>query len=81
MTLGDETGRVETALFDEKADAVAEIAVGEVLEVIAKPSPRRRGEVTALALQKAGCEVDCQAPPSGSTAPAPPRRSTSRSGC
>ena len=74
VTLGDETGRVETALFDEKADAVAEIAVGEVLEVIAKPSPRRRGEVTALALQKAGCEVDCQAPPTGSTAPAAPTR-------
>ena len=73
VTLGDETGRVETALFDEKADAVAEIAVGEVLEVIAKPSPRRRGEVTALALQKAGCEVDCQAPPAGSTVPAAPR--------
>jgi replication factor A1 len=69
VTLGDETGRVEAALFDEKADAVAEIAVGEVLEVIARPSPRRRGDVTALALQKAGCEVDCQVPPTGSTAP------------
>lgn len=65
LTLGDETGRVETALFDEKADAAAEIATGEVLEVIARPSPRRRGEVTALALQKAGCEVDCQVPPAG----------------
>jgi replication factor A1 len=71
VTLGDETGRVEAALFDEKADAVAEIAVGEVLEVIARPSPRRRGGVTALALQKAGCEVDCQAPPNGDAAPAP----------
>ncbi len=70
VTLGDETGRVETALFDEKADAVAEIAVGEVLEVIARPSPRRRGDVTALALQKAGCEVDCQAPPAVGATPA-----------
>lgn len=70
VTLGDETGRVEAALFDEKADAVAEIAIGEVLEVIARPSPRRRGDVTALALQKAGCEVDCQAPPNGDAAPA-----------
>ena len=69
VTLGDETGRVETALFDEKADAVAEIAVGEVLEVIARPSPRRHGEVTALALQKAGCEVDCQVPPAVGAAP------------
>ncbi|MEN6342793.1 MAG: nucleic acid-binding protein [Methanospirillum sp.] len=73
VTLGDETGRVEIALFDEKADAVAEIAVGEVLEVIARPSPRRPGSVTALALQKAGCEVDCQVPPTGSTAPAADR--------
>ncbi len=73
VTLGDETGRVETALFDEKADAVAEIAVGEVLEVIARPSPRRPGDVTALALQKAGCEVDCQVPPSVSATPAADR--------
>lgn len=70
VTLGDETGRVEMALFDEKADAVAEIAVGEVLEVIARPSPRRRGDVTALALQKAGCEVDCRPPPDGGAGPA-----------
>jgi len=65
VTLGDETGRVEMALFDERADAIAELAAGEVLEVIARPSARRRGEVTALALQKAGCEVDCQIPPDG----------------
>ena len=65
VTLGDETGRVEMALFDERADAIAELSTGEVLEVIARPSARRRGEVTALALQKAGCEVDCQAPPGG----------------
>ena len=70
VTLGDETGRVEMALFDEKADAVSEIAVGEVLEVIARPSPRRRGDVTALALQKAGCEVDCRVPPEGGAGPA-----------
>ena len=65
VTLGDETGRVEMALFDERADAIAELSTGEVLEVIARPSARRRGEVTALALQKAGCEVDCQIPPDG----------------
>ncbi|KAF5041567.1 OB-fold nucleic acid binding domain protein [anaerobic digester metagenome] len=68
LTLGDETGRVEVALFDERADASAEIEIGEVLEVIARPSTRRRGEVTALALQKAGCEVDCQVPPPGAGA-------------
>ncbi len=73
VTLGDETGRVETALFDEKADAVAEIAAGEVLEVIAKPSPRRRGDVTALALQKAGCEVDCQVSPAVGATPSADR--------
>ena len=71
ITLGDETGRTEVALFDEKADAVSELAVGEVLEVIARPSARHRGEVTALALQKAGCEVDCQVPPEGADAGTP----------
>jgi replication factor A1 len=70
VVLGDETGRVEMALFDEKADAVAEIEIGEVIEAIARLSPRRRGEVTALALQKAGCEVDCPVPANGVVAPA-----------
>lgn len=76
--LGDETGRVEMALFDEKAEAMHEIAVGDVLEVIARPSPRRRGEVTALALQKAGCEVDCAAPPAVAETPAPDQRAEER---
>ncbi|NLX48769.1 MAG: nucleic acid-binding protein [Methanospirillum sp.] len=68
VILGDETGRVEMALFDEKADAVSEIEVGEVLEVIARPSTRKRGGVTGLALQKSGCEIDCPVPSGGSVA-------------
>jgi len=76
VILGDETGRVEVALFDEKADAIGELEAGEVLEVIARPSTRRRGAVTALALQKSGCEVDCPVPPgdlgAGAPGPAPP---------
>jgi replication factor A1 len=58
LLLGDETGQVRAVLWDEKAGAAGEVEVGEVLEVIAKPSPRK-GEVTAMAFRKAACEISC----------------------
>ncbi|HVN65819.1 MAG TPA: nucleotide-binding protein [Methanomicrobiales archaeon] len=58
LLLGDETGQVRAVLWDERAGATAEVEVGEVLEVIARPS-QRKGEVTAMALRKAACEISC----------------------
>jgi len=58
LLLGDETGQVRAVLWDEKADAAGDVEVGEVLEVITRPSPRK-GEVTAMALRKATCEISC----------------------
>jgi replication factor A1 len=58
LLLGDETGQIRAVLWDERAGATGEVEVGEVLEVIAKPSPRK-GEVTAMALRKAACEISC----------------------
>jgi replication factor A1 len=63
LLLGDETGQVRAVLWDERAGAAAEAEVGEVLEVIAKPSPRGTGEVTAMALRKAACEISCAMAP------------------
>jgi len=63
ILLGDETGQVRVILWDEKTGAAAEVEVGEVLEVIAKPSPRGKGEVTAMAFRKADCEISCAMAP------------------
>jgi replication factor A1 len=63
MLLGDETGQVRVVLWEEKAGAAGEVDVGEVLEVIAKPSPRGKGEVTGMAFRKAACEISCAMAP------------------
>ena len=62
LLLGDETGQVRAVLWDDKAGAAGDVEVGEVLEVIARSSPRR-GEVTAMALRKAACEISCAMAP------------------
>ncbi|HMA04441.1 MAG TPA: nucleotide-binding protein, partial [Methanomicrobiales archaeon] len=63
ILLADETGQVRVVLWDEKAGAAAEVEVGEVLEVIAKPSPKGKGEVSAMAFRKADCEIGCDMAP------------------
>jgi replication factor A1 len=63
ILLGDETGQVRVVLWDEKAQVAGEVEVGEVLEVIAKPSPHKKGEVSAMAFQKAACEIRCAMAP------------------
>jgi len=63
ILLGDETGQVRVVLWDEKAQAASEVEVGAVLEVIAKPSPRGKGEVSAMAFREAACEISCAMAP------------------
>jgi replication factor A1 len=63
ILLGDETGQVRVVLWDEKAQATGEVDVGGVLEVIAKPSPRGKGEVSAMAFREAACEISCAMAP------------------
>ncbi len=57
ILLGDETGQVRVVLWDEKAQAAAEVEIGGVLEIIAKPSTRGKGEVSAMAFREAACEI------------------------
>jgi len=62
LLLGDETGTTRVVLWDEKAGAVLDAAVGDVLEVIGRHPGKSTHEIYALALRKAGCEIACAMP-------------------
>jgi replication factor A1 len=62
LLLGDETGTTRVVLWDEKAGAVLDTAVGDVLEVIGRHPGKSTREIYALALRKAGCEIACTMP-------------------
>jgi replication factor A1 len=59
LLLGDETGTTRVVLWDQKAGAVLDTAVGEVLEVIGRHPGKSTKEIYALALRKAGIEISC----------------------
>ncbi len=92
LLLGDETGTTRVVLWDEKAGAVLDTTIGDVLEVIGRHPPQRSQEIYALALRKASCEITCTVPAAGglSTEPValdavllavdPPRTFTKRDG-
>ncbi|HVP97105.1 nucleic acid-binding protein [Methanoregula sp.] len=61
LLVGDETGTTRVVLWDERAGAVVEIAVGDVLEVIGRHPANSTKEIYALALRKATCEITCTA--------------------
>jgi replication factor A1 len=61
LLLGDETGTIRVVLWDQKAGAVLDTAVGEVLEVIGRHPGKSTKEIYALALRKASCEISCPA--------------------
>jgi replication factor A1 len=67
LLAGDETGTTRVVLWDEKAGAVADIAAGDVLEIIGRHPPNSTHEIYALALRKAGCEITCSLPAKGVT--------------
>ena len=50
--LGDETGTTRVVLWDQKAGAVLDTAIGEVLEVIGRHPGKSMNEIYALALRK-----------------------------
>jgi replication factor A1 len=65
LLLADETGTTRVVLWDEKAGAAGDIAVGDVLEVIGRHPGRSTTEIYALALRKASCEITCSLPGNG----------------
>ena len=61
LLVGDETGTIRVVLWDEKAGAVLEILVGDVLEIIGRHPGKNMREIYVLALRKATCEISCTA--------------------
>jgi len=66
LLVGDGTGTTRVVLWDEKAGAAGDIAVGDVLEIIGRHPPKSTTEIYALALRKASCEITCSLPADGS---------------
>ena len=72
LILGDPTGTVKMTLWDAMAAAVPELEVGSVLEVIAKPRPGYRNEVTCAALRPSRVTiVETKKPPKSETMKVP----------
>lgn len=72
LILGDPTGTVKMTLWDAMAAAVPELEVGSVLEVIAKPRPGYRNEVTCTALRPSRVTiVETKKPPKSETMKVP----------
>jgi len=57
ILLGDETGTTRVVLWDQKAGAVLDTEVGEVLEVIGRHPGKNTREIYALALRKVTIEI------------------------
>ncbi|MDO9550017.1 MAG: nucleic acid-binding protein [Methanoregula sp.] len=68
LLLGDETGTTRVVLWDEKAGAAIDVAIGDVLEIIGRHPGKSTKEIYALALRQASCEITCALPAQGSGA-------------
>ena len=68
LLLGDETGTTRVVLWDEKAGAAIDVAIGDVLEIIGRHPGKSTKEIYALALRQASCEISCSLPVKGAGA-------------
>ena len=68
LLLGDETGTTRVVLWDEKAGAAGDVAIGDVLEIIGRHPGKSTKEIYALALRLASCEITCTLPVQGTGA-------------
>jgi replication factor A1 len=68
LLLGDETGTTRVVLWDEKAGAAVDVAIGDVLEIIGRHPGKNTKEIYALALRLASCEISCSLPAQGTGA-------------
>ncbi|MFA4848802.1 MAG: nucleic acid-binding protein [Methanoregula sp.] len=68
LLLGDETGTIRVVLWDEKAGAALDVAIGDVLEIIGRHPGKSTKEIYALALRQASCEISCSLPAQGAGA-------------
>ena len=77
LLVGDETGTTRVVLWDERAGAVLEIAIGDVLEVIGRHPGKNMREIYALALRKASARSHAPRLPAGTRQDCPPNQSIS----
>ncbi|MBT8507526.1 hypothetical protein AZH53_03700 [Methanomicrobiaceae archaeon CYW5] len=63
VLLGDISGEVWLVLWDEQALSIADMRVGEVLEIVGKL--REGGEVFALDMQRTACDIPTRREPGG----------------
>ena len=68
LLLGDETGTTRVVLWDEKAGAAVDVAIGDVLEIIGRHPGKSTKEIYALAIRQASCEISCAMPAQGTGA-------------
>jgi replication factor A1 len=68
LLLGDETGTTRVVLWDEKAGAAIDVAIGDVLEIIGRHPGKNTKEIYALALRQASCEICVSLPAQGTGA-------------
>jgi replication factor A1 len=71
LMLGDETGTTRVVLWDQKAGAVLDTEIGEVLEVIGRHPGKSIHEIYALALRKVSVEISCNATATGALSDEP----------
>lgn len=72
VVLGDPTGTVKMTMWDAMAAAATELEIGSVVEVIAKPRPGYRSEVTCAAVRPSAVTiVETKCPPRSETMKAP----------
>ena len=63
VVLGDPTGTTKMTLWDERAGAVTELSIGDVIEVIGQPIPNKK-EIKFVALRESDVEiVETKKPP------------------
>jgi len=59
LFVGDDTGSTQLVFWDEKAMAVGEIDIGDVLEIIGRHAGKSTRDITVMAFRKAEIEISC----------------------
>jgi replication factor A1 len=57
LLVGDDSGEIRAVLWDDAAGAVAELEVGEVLEIFGRPKQSGTAEVHVLDMRKTPCDI------------------------
>lgn len=59
LFVGDDTGSTQLVFWDDKAMAVEEIDIGDVLEIIGRHAGKSTRDITVMAFRKAEIDIPC----------------------